>query len=61
MMLHPQSLLLGGRDVVDIHKQTKCNCVVNVCGSKRCKTCKLVHECSTFRTNVTHKRLITYS
>ena len=30
----------GGRDVVDIHKQTKWNCVVNVCGSKRCKTCK---------------------
>ena len=24
----------GGRDVVDIHKQTKCNCVVNVCGFK---------------------------
>ena len=45
----------GGRDVVDIHKQTKCNCVVNVCGSKRCKTCKHVHECSTFHSNVTHK------
>ena len=27
-----------GRDVVDIHQQTKCDCVVNVCGSKRCKT-----------------------
>ena len=45
----------GGRDVVDIHKQTKCNCVVNVCGFKRCKTCKHVHECSTFHSNVTHK------
>ena len=22
-----------GRDVVDIHQQTKCDCVVNVCGS----------------------------
>ena len=49
----------GGRDVVDIHKRTKCNCVVNVCGSKRCKTCKHVHECSTFRSNVTHKTYIT--
>ena len=45
----------GGRDVVDIHKQAKCNCVVNVCGSKCCKTCKYVHECSTFLSNVTHK------
>ena len=44
-----------GRDVVDIHLQTKCDCVVNVCGSKRCKTCKHVHECSTFNSNVTHK------
>ena len=44
-----------GRDVVDIHQQTKCDCVVNVCGSKLCKTCKHVHECSTFRSNVTHK------
>ena len=43
------------RDVVDIHQQTKCDCVVNVCGSKRCKTCKHVHECSTFSSNVTHK------
>ena len=33
-----------GRHVVDIHQQTKCDCVVNVCGSKRCKTCKHVHE-----------------
>ena len=26
-----------GTDVVDIHQ---CDCVVNVCGSKHCKTCK---------------------
>ena len=32
-----------------------CDCVVNVCGSKHCKTCKYVHECSTFHSNVTHK------
>ena len=44
-----------GRDVVDIHQQSKCDCIVNVCGSKGCKTCKYVHECSTFRSNVTHK------
>ena len=44
--------------MVDIHQQTKCDCGVNVCGSKHCKTCKHVHECiyrSTFRSNVTHK------
>ena len=36
-----------GKDVVDIHLQTNCDCVVNVCGSKHCKTCKHVHKCST--------------
>ena len=38
MMLHPQKPSSVGRDVVDIHQQTKCDCIVNVCGSKHC-TC----------------------
>ena len=45
----------SGEGMLLISISKPCNCVVNVCGSKRCKTCKHVHECSTFHSNVTHK------
>lgn len=45
-----------GRDAADAHKQTSiCNCVVRICGSKRCKTCQHVSESGTFTSNITHK------
>ena len=45
-----------GKDAADAHKQTSiCNCVIRVCGSKRCKTCQHVSERVTFTSNITHK------
>ena len=45
-----------GRNVVDDQAQTNnISCVVCVCGSVRCKTCKHVSQGSTFMSNVTRK------
>ena len=44
-----------GRDVADAHVQTDCGCVVSVCGSVRCKTCKHISQGITFTSNVTNK------
>ena len=37
------------------HTQTTCGCVVSVCGSSRCKTCKHISQGSTFISNVTKR------
>ena len=44
-----------GRAVADVHAHTTCSCVVSVCGSVRCKTCKHISQGSTFTSNVTKK------
>ena len=44
-----------GRDVPDDHVHTNCGCVVSICGSVRCKTCKHISQGSTFTSNVTKK------
>ena len=44
-----------GRDAADLHTQTTCGCVVSVCGSSCCKTCKHISQGSTFISNVTKR------
>ena len=39
----------------DDHVHTNCGCVVSICGSVRCKTCKHISQGSTFTSNVTKK------
>ena len=55
---------MGRMQLIYIHKQTTCGCVVvsvvlcvvvSVCGSVRCKTCKHISQGSTFISNGTKR------